>query len=715
MCKDDLFQLQPVVQLTDSEILKQYETLCQLVSNWVDDEISRFEDKFGAAAHDTEASTGGGSSYVKKVLNSVPGADEYLVSTVIHMKMQEAFFGEGVILFGLDPGIAGLVLSTQQHMAKLQPERDIATINTWRSETLKAMATIPEMVERRKMMLSKFPTDLFHSLQEILPGLHGEPESKKQLHRDTWDDLLRIGLGTHQQDAESGGLEGITSDKVPTEVQYDGQDFKWGFQIRESELRHQWFKLDLDPLQHRGTSNLPAQFPDPAASPPGFDESTERIVTDYLTALRKHAERILRYKLPASALLSTPIEFVITMPAVWSDVAQAKARTCAQNAGMGLGSALYVISEPEAAAMYALDAMDPHNIKVGDTSVLVDAGGGSVDLISYTVTTLKPLLQVTQASPGSGSLCGSALLNRIFQKFLKDRFGSDESWDDDVLEEATRRFELLIKRSFRGAAGERFMVPVPGLLDNPGKGVFRGKFLLTGAEVEAIFKPVVQEVIKLVLGQIKATKNFVTAVLLVGGFGQNAYLRDQIRAAIGGVELMRSPDGWLAVARGALMKGLASTSLLQFASVSVSGRSARRNYGIDSTKPFDISIHDWSHWFIKKGQTVEEDKPFRLGYTKTHWVSYGKPSILTVDIYACADPDNNGAPMYLNSNVVKVVELNADFGLVPKQKLLQKVNPNGVPYYEISLQIEVTCFSAYTKYELIHDNINYGAVSAEYV
>lgn len=225
------------------------------------------------------------------------------------------------------------------------------------------------------------------------------------------------------------------SASVFREIQYDGQDFKWGFEIREFELRHQWFKLDLDPFQHRGTSNLAAQFPDPAASPPGHGKSTERIVTDYLTALRKHAERVLRHSLLKDALLSTPIEFVITVPAVWSDAAQAKTRTCAQNAGMGLGSALHIISEPEAAAMYALDVMDPHSVQVGNTFVLVDAGGGTVDLISYRVTTLKPLLQVMEVSPGSGSLCGSALLDRIFQTWLRNRFGSDATWGDDVLDE----------------------------------------------------------------------------------------------------------------------------------------------------------------------------------------------------------------------------------------------------------------------------------------
>lgn len=172
------------------------------------------------------------------------------------------------------------------------------------------------------------------------------------------------------------------------------------------------------------------------AAPPGYDIPAEKLVTDYLTALRKHAERVLRYKLPHSALLSTPLEFVITVPAVWSDAAQAKTRACAENAGMGLGTALHIISEPEAAAMYALDAMDPHSIRIDDTFVLADLGGGTVDLISYTVVALRPILQIAEVTPGSGSLCGSTFLNRIFQKFLQDKLGSNAEWDDDVLEEA---------------------------------------------------------------------------------------------------------------------------------------------------------------------------------------------------------------------------------------------------------------------------------------
>lgn len=45
------------------------------------------------------------------------------------------------------------------------------------------------------------------------------------------------------------------------------------------------------------------------------------------------------------------------------------------------------------------------------------------------------------------------------------------------------------------------------------------------------------------LNQISATKNPVKAVLLVGGFGQSAYLRERIRSAVGGIEVMQSPNG----------------------------------------------------------------------------------------------------------------------------------------------------------------------------
>ena len=92
------------------------------------------------------------------------------------------------------------------------------------------------------------------------------------------------------------------------EIAYDGDDFKWGFQIQDSAQRHKLFKLDLDPSQIRD-SPLAPNYVDGIRAQLGYDPP--KLVTDFLTAIRTHAERVLRHKLPASALLSTPMEYIV--------------------------------------------------------------------------------------------------------------------------------------------------------------------------------------------------------------------------------------------------------------------------------------------------------------------------------------------------------------------------------------------------------------------
>lgn len=73
---------------------------------------------------------------------------------------------------------------------------------------------------------------------------------------------------------------------------------------------------------------------------------------------------------------------------------------------------------------------------------------------------------------------------------------------------------------------------VSGLQDDKALGIRRNKLTLAGTQIRAIFDPVLEEVLKLVMGQINASQKPVKAVILVGGFGQNAYLRDTIREGV---------------------------------------------------------------------------------------------------------------------------------------------------------------------------------------
>ena len=64
---------------------------------------------------------------------------------------------------------------------------------------------------------------------------------------------------------------------------------------------------------------------------------------------------------------------------------------------------------------------------------------------------------------------------------------------------------------------------------------------------------------------------------------------------------------------------------------------------------------------------------------------------------------------------MELVVLKADLRRIPLRKFPVEKGADGRLYYECHYYIEITHHSAYTKYELIHGGINYGAVTAEYV
>lgn len=267
--------------------------------------------------------------------------------------------------------------------------------------------------------------------------------------------------------------------------------------------RHQWIKLGLDPSQKDGiSSRLSFAQSDCRNIPPPYHASPENLVTHYLRKLREHTVGILKTKL-GSSFDTMKLEYVITVPAVWSDKAKATTLSCAEMAGPGEMSKIRIISEPEAAAIHALQSKSPHGLKVGDTIVLCDAGGGTVDIITFSILQLVPALCLKEEAPGTGSLCGSTFLNRRFEKLLEERFSPNAAWGRDTLDEALHRFETCTKRTFGGDQKDDFMIPVPGIADNPDLGVRRGRLKISGKEMVEIFHAILLEVLKLVKGQIR--------------------------------------------------------------------------------------------------------------------------------------------------------------------------------------------------------------------
>lgn len=265
------------------------------------------------------------------------------------------------------------------------------------------------------------------------------------------------------------GGNGITSDKVPTEMAYDmpldappGTEptVRWGFQFKPEESRLRCIKLFLDRTQKLPFYVSPLET---AAQLSRYKKTVVDAVADYLTQVYKHTMDTLSRRYGASFMASTRVDFVLTCPAVWSDAAKNTTLLAAERAGMGDRSSIQMISEPEAAAVYTLKAIQPNHLNIGDNFIVCDGGGGTVDLIAYKIISLKPL-RVEESAVGTGGLCGSAFLNYRFEEHVSRRLGQSRFNEMKTKKSKTwqmglRYFEEFVKRNFNENEHQEVNIP----------------------------------------------------------------------------------------------------------------------------------------------------------------------------------------------------------------------------------------------------------------
>ncbi|KAI4601689.1 hypothetical protein KJ359_011820 [Pestalotiopsis sp. 9143b] len=530
---------------------------------------------------------------------------------------------------------------------------------------------------------------------------------------------------------------GDTQLQVPTVLQKaQNGDWKWGHEIDPTQKRYEWFKLEQDSdLSSR--LGLKKKY-STMATPPKDIAEVEKLVTEYLTLLRQHAEESIKntFRLDSVMRRSTQ-QYIITVPAVWSVSAQNMTLKCARMAGMASSSEPRVISEPEAAAIYGLGrTMKDVKLKIGDTFVICDAGGGTVDLISYKITQLDPSPSVIEAAAGSGDLCGSTFLDREFATWLKKRFAHLSEWDDGHREDAMERW-MDIKKGFDGKTDNSWTIRARGLPDNERLRIRNGTFKVTGSHVKQVFEPVIQNILALVQSQITESKkgdpNSVKAVLLAGGFGNNPYLKARIQESVGkSIMVDRMHDTETAVVRGALLQGLAySQPSTGRANIHIQSRKARNHFGVavldtyhpakhESTRPrIPVGAHgservEVMQWFMTQGKEVKESEPYIFKYYFDEAVrsvehKNGVLDSFTMPIFVWTH-DRASRPKYppmgtTGSDCKKIIELKADMNRIPEQ-FRSRTTGRGEKYYKIPFTIEMTWRSANIEFKLVHTTEN---------
>ncbi|KAJ5559517.1 actin-like ATPase domain-containing protein [Penicillium frequentans] len=439
-----------------------------------------------------------------------------------------------------------------------------------------------------------------------------------------------------------------TTLKVPSVISYEKEISKWGYQVGPLCEVIRGAKLLLDESQDQeyapslASKSLLAKYGKNAVQASG----------EYLGYLVSHVKDVLqrRFGDPAKSM---DLGFVLTVPAVWSDKAKDATLRAAIMAGIN-PQQISLVSEPEAAALHSLRTIQPNSITKGDVLVVCDAGGGTVDLISYKVQGLDPL----------------------------------------SLEEATE-----------GTDVDHF-IPLPGALDQPDRNVDGGFVQLESVDIEEVFEPIVSRVDELVRAQLEKVARVqlnAKAIVLVGGFGSSRYLFQRLKNSNSSITVLQPPNAWAAVVSGAVLRGLEGNR--------VETRISRRWYGVSARSHFDESRHAkhdkyWSKieeewfvddkmtWYINKSAKISERKPIKFNFYRTVKANQANDLRFIDNLFFCND---DTGPEFRCDRVLPLCTLETDLSKIPRKLFERKRNSKALLLFDLEF-----------------NGTSYGSVSSRY-
>ncbi|EDP52382.1 HSP70 family protein [Aspergillus fumigatus] len=343
------------------------------------------------------------------------------------------------------------------------------------------------------------------------------------------------------------------------------------------------------------------------------------------------------------------VEWVLCVPVVWRRRAVRKMQDALIEAsrrslfGRTISNSvenLYIVSKPEAAAAHVLAST--REVKAGDTFMVLDAGGGTVDAVIYKLRNTEPLQLEKEAVKPEGALCGSSYLNERCEEILRDRL-KDETYltsptpgarkaitMEGIIASQVWEFETKVKRNCdimdSNFTGHVFFIQ--GLRENKAKNFTDHRLRLDQKEFKDIFRPCLEGTSRLMLKQLQAARQkgiIVKAILrqrsveIVGS--PVGLLRPNVRLIV----LIAEYGSDTAVASGAVLRALNQ----ELGPI----RIIQSSYGYLCTEPWDpelIKAHNSSKpkqvdpnngdlyvknticWVLKKGDEVPPFAEYRF-------------------------------------------------------------------------------------------------------
>ncbi|KAG9291214.1 hypothetical protein G9A89_021716 [Geosiphon pyriformis] len=328
--------------------------------------------------------------------------------------------------------------------------------------------------------------------------------------------------------------------------------------------------------------------------PPGLEY--HRAIVDFLRCMNKLIYTTINSRWPGLRF-PQQVLFVMSVPAEWSDEARGMLRSMAFEAGLieeRYSRNLEFTTEPEAAAIHCISILKEHSLPPDAPFMIVDCGGGTVDLTTRSLSHDRRLSEITIRT---GDYCGSSFVDKNFLNYISKKVGveamlalSENNYGQ--LQYLVQQFCLKIKHSFNGNLDdykvkefdlERICPAILKYVTGETKERLEEDEWLIEFDfdtVRAMFDPIIEKILMLIGQQLTASGGYCRAIFMVGGFSENHYLQWQVRHAFAPyVPIIAVPKHPIAaVERGALQYGLYMAT--------VQSRVLKWTYGIDSFRPW---------------------------------------------------------------------------------------------------------------------------------
>ncbi|KAL1725512.1 hypothetical protein EV714DRAFT_221156 [Schizophyllum commune] len=406
--------------------------------------------------------------------------------------------------------------------------------------------------------------------------------------------------------------------------------------IDEGWFKSEWFKLRLRP---RGSDPDPALAALPPLPP---NKSIVDVFADFLSYLFDCARTYIKEIQPTGAkfwsTIANNIDFVLTHPNGWEGQQQSLMRQAAVQGGLvadsdeGKGRVSFV-TEGEASLHFCLSrGLVVDGMKVGDGKgvVIVDAGGGTVDLSAYAQVRKGADVSYTEIAPAQCLFKGAIMVKRNAQAYIEARLRNSKF--SERTEDIVDAFDKSTKLTFKNAKTPAY-VKFGGISDNDAAyDVKGGKLVIPGSEVAKFFQPTITSISQAVLKQRKQAKSGISSIFLVGGFAASSFLYSQLCESLAplGLDVCR-PDNHM-------NKAVADGGVLYVVDHHVTARVARFTYGTNGSIQYQkknkehskrrLNTHFGTDW-RPKGIQVTETQEFSVDMMQQYevWGPYTRHAI----------------------------------------------------------------------------------------